>query len=317
MKRRRLTAPLLTLGLLVVAGCGSAATPTDEQETRTVRTLAGEVAVPTEVRRVVVVEGRRDLDVALALDLPVVGFPVEEDVERFDLEAPLAAATQEARDAGAEELFLRGEIDLEAVAAAEPDLILGRAEDVEPVADQLAAIAPTIPLGSVADGGAWQDDLRLVAEATGREERADEIVAAYDARVADLRTTLAGRIDSVRVLPVDWSEEGTGVITTRLQSSVLRDLGARFASSMATAEEAGGEQLFSPEQTDVAAQDADALLMVVDTPDEVAAAEADPLWARLPAVRAGRVVRTDKFTHEGASLTAMHVLDLAERLYAR
>jgi iron complex transport system substrate-binding protein len=61
--------------------------------------------------------------------------------------------------------------------------------------------------------------------------------------------------------------------------------------------------------------DAGAILVVVETAEEWAALEADPLWNELPAVAAGNVVRTDKMTHEGGPITAMRILDLIEQLY--
>lgn len=304
------------VAVVVLSGCSAGTSGESAEPTRTVATSLGTVQVPLEVDSVVVVEGRRDLDVVLALELPLVGFPVDSDSASFDLEAPLGDALDEARAEGARELFNRNEVDLEAIAAADPDLIVGRDEDVERVYDQLSAIAPVIPLSSVASGGAWQDDLRLVAEATGRDDRAAELVAAYDARVQELSRQYTQQIAETVVLPLDWAPEGSGVVTSRLQTEVLTDLGAVFGSAVTAARDAGGTAEYGPEELVTAAGDADALLLIVDTPEEMTSLAADPLWPLLPAAGTDRVVRTDKFTHEGGPLTAMAVLDLAEQLYA-
>ena len=66
--------------IALLAGCTSAAADTEGADTgRTVDTILGEVTVPEKIEAVVVIEGRRDLDIALALNLPVVGFPTEEE----------------------------------------------------------------------------------------------------------------------------------------------------------------------------------------------------------------------------------------------
>jgi iron complex transport system substrate-binding protein len=84
----------------------------------------------------------------------------------------------------------RSSPDLNAVAAAHPDLILGSVALTPTLYPQLAAIAPTVFTG--APGPAWQDNLRGVGAATARgaaveallngfSSRADQIGASHDA----------------------------------------------------------------------------------------------------------------------------------------
>lgn len=93
-----------------------------------------------------VLEGRRDLDIVLSLGLPLTGMPYEE-AGSLDLESPLADELAEAKESGAEELFLADEINVESIAAAKPDLIISRVDDVEPIQDKLEAIAPVLAIG--------------------------------------------------------------------------------------------------------------------------------------------------------------------------
>ena len=306
----------LAAGVVVLTGCSATAAPAEQADGRTVTTSIGEVTVPARIDSVVVLEGRRDLDIVLSLGLPLAGFPYEGPDSGLDLEAPLATATEEAEAAGARELFLADEIDLEVIAEAAPSLIVGRAEDVEPILDELRAIAPVLPVGSHDDGVTWQDDLRLVASATGTEARADELVTAYEQRRDEVAQRFAGQIAATPVVPVGYDGQATEVQTTRLQSVILTELGALPAAAFTAAEAAGPDGVeYSPEQSLQAYGDAEALLVVADTADEWAAAGTDPVWAQLPAVVAGNVVRSDKMTHEGGPTTAMHVLDLVEQLY--
>ena len=84
-----------------------------------------------------------------------------------------------------------GEIDVEAVAALRPDLIVGQwsgmtARDYA----LLSQIAPTIaPASGTGDYGmSWQDMLRVLATATDTTSKAVEIIDRIETRFADLRT---------------------------------------------------------------------------------------------------------------------------------
>lgn len=284
---------------------------------RSVDTVLGTVTVPDEIDSVVVLEGRRDLDIVLSLGLPLVGFPYEGPDSAMELEAPLAAATAAAMAAGAEELFLADEINLEAIAEVAPSIIVSRVNDVEPIVDELTAIAPVIAVNSN-DDDTWQNDLMTVAEAAGATDRADEVIAEYDDRLAEIAAEYAEQIASTTVLVVSYESTGTLVQSARLPALVLEQLGARFSQSFAdafAAESQDGE--YGAEQTLAAHGDAEAILALADTSGEWQAAQADALWQQLPAVQSGAVVRSDKMVNEGAQITAMHLLDLIEQLYQK
>jgi iron complex transport system substrate-binding protein len=314
MPRRSI--PLVSaLALAAVTLSGCSAPTAAEADGVTVDTVIGEVTVPETIDSVVVLEGRRDLDIVLSLDLPLVGFPYEGPDSGLELEAPLASATSAAMDDGATEMFLADEINLEAIAEAAPSVIIGRIDDVEPILDELRAIAPVIPVSSHSDGVTWQEDLALVAEATGTEAKAEELIAEYDARVAEIAETYATQIADTVVVAPDYDVDSASVQATRLQSLILAELGASPSSAFTASLEAGDAVEFSPEQTLDAFSDADAILALVNSSESWEATQNDALWQQLPAVQAGNVVRSDKMTHEGAQITAMHVLDLIEQLY--
>jgi len=311
---RSLAAAVGILTITALAACSPTAETADSEATegRTVDTLLGEVTVPNEIESVVVIEGRRDLDIVLSLGLPLAGYPYEEEGS-LDLESPVAAALEEAKTNGAKELFLADEINLEAIAEAAPTLIVSRVDDVEPILDELQAIAPVLPIGEQ-DVSTWQDDLLLVAEATGTEERAEELIADYDARIEEVSTTYATVLADNTFAPVGIDDEGSQVRPNRLLSSVLRDLGGtpsvEFAASIESGE--GGE--FGPEQLVNAFGDADGIIALVNEPTIWESLQTDALFTQLSAVENGHVIRSDKQTHEGAALTAMHSIDVIEEL---
>jgi iron complex transport system substrate-binding protein len=296
-------------GVDSAAGRAGQETRRDSGGMRTVTTMLGPVTVPTKLDSVVVIEGRRDLDIALSLGLPVTGIPALQPGE-MDLEAPLP----EELTAGLDEIFLRGQVNVEAIAAATPDLILSRYSDVEPIRAELEAIAPVLVVGDQ-ETSTWQDDLRLVAKATGRDDRATELIAAYDKRVAALTKTYADVIAANTFAPMnyDLESDATDTRATRLLSTVMRDVGLRPSKAWASAM-AGDKAEFGPEQLKTGYGDADGLVALVSEPKAWAAVQAKPLYRQLPAVAGGNVVRSDRRTHEGAALTADHALDVVERL---
>ncbi|MBT0773974.1 ABC transporter substrate-binding protein [Kineosporia sp. J2-2] len=314
----RLAGAAATLALLTTA-CGSGdgddgdAGDGAQQGSRQVSTTLGTVEVPETIDSVVVLEGRRDQDLVLSLGLPLTGIPQIDPEAGYELENPLAAATQAS---GAKELFLEGEINLEAIAATGPDLIVSRASDVEGIQSELEAVAPVLAVGEQTTS-TWQDDLTLLGEATGTQDKAAQLIADYDARVAQIKQKYADEIADTTIAPIVYNLEGTGIRAQRLQSQVLRDIGATPSEAFADAiADADTEVEFSPEQTLQAYQDADAMLVAVNTADEWQAAQNDQLFQQLPAVENDRIVRTDKFSFEGGPITAMHVLDVVEQLYA-
>lgn len=319
-RHARITLPttaLLALGVLL-SGCASSGASAEASDggssdaVRTVDTLLGEVSVPEDVDSVVVIEGRRDLDIVLSLGLPLVGYPYEQEGS-LDLEAPTADALEQAKADGAEELFLADEINLEAIAEAAPSLIISRVDDVEPILDELEAIAPVLAVGEQSTS-TWQDDLLLVGEATGTTDQAKELITQYETRVDEITTAYADVIASTTLAPVGIDAEGSQVRPNRLLSTVMRDLGVLPSTAFAESIEINDGIDYGPEQLLSAFGDADGIVALVNDPAEWEAIQADPLFAQLPAVAEGHVVRSDKQTHEGAALTAMHSLDVIEEL---
>ncbi|MEJ5914374.1 ABC transporter substrate-binding protein [Pseudokineococcus sp. 1T1Z-3] len=317
-RRRSAALGLVGAALLLAPACAGPGTDSgDAAPTRTVDTVMGEVAVPEpeDIDSVVVLEGRRDTDVVLALDLPLVGYPSRDPADGYELRGPLADGLEAADAQGAQPLFLVDEINLEAIAQVAPDLIVSRSTELEPIMAELQAIAPVVPIGNQ-DETTWQADLLTVGAATGRTAEAEALIAEYDARVQEIRTRYAEQIATTSVVPFEYDDEGTDVGGGRLESMVLQDVGALPSEAFAQALDSGETVEFSFEQTRTAYDDADAILVFVTSAQMWASMGQDALWTSLPAVEQGQVVRGDRLTHDGGPLTALHVLDQVEQLYA-
>ncbi|MEH6795475.1 MAG: ABC transporter substrate-binding protein [Rhodococcus sp. (in: high G+C Gram-positive bacteria)] len=306
----------VTLGAVLVAtlvsSCGAGTEPAaTNSATHSVTTQFGTVAVPDRIESVVVIDGRRDLDIALAFDLPIVGIPVETEAPP-EIPGPLTEPTRILLAAGVPELYARNTVDLEAIARVDPDLIIGRDEVVEEIYDQLSAIAPVLPVGSTGTGVSWQQDVASIGAALNRQDEARAIVDEYTTRVDELTTQYAAEIADTAVLPVSTSENGgISIGRDRVTSIALEDVGARFGSAWTAATP---EIDYGPENV-TAASDAVAIIAAITSVEDLQAMNANPLWTGLPAVRNDRIVRTDKFTNDGGPLTALWTLELVEKLY--
>ncbi|WP_216870853.1 ABC transporter substrate-binding protein [Modestobacter excelsi] len=162
----------------------------------------------TEAPERVVTVGFNDADFVLALGVTPVG--VRENLGDHDVTKRPWAREQLA---GAGDIPTVGgeEIDVEAVAALRPDLIVGVYSFMDQaVYDQLSGIAPTLAqTDEHADGATpWQEQTLLTGRALGEEDRAQEIVDDVEARFA--QATSENPAFAGTSLAVDLTGVGSG-----------------------------------------------------------------------------------------------------------
>lgn len=246
---------------------------------RTVEHAMGSTEIPERPERVVVLD-TGELDSAVALGVTPVG-AVRAPVEDGFLEY-LSEQTGKTELVGAIDA-----VNLEAVAALRPDLILSSALRHEDLYDELSAIAPTVFTEEV--GVVWKENLAVHAEALGREDEAAALLAAYDERTDDLASRLQDARDELPTVSVVRFLPGSTRLYQKASfiGTVLQDVGlprppAQDVDDFAL--EISGEQL--------AEADADVIFTTHYGPaDDTTQGEltANPIWGTLGAVRAGDV----------------------------
>ncbi|WP_026757643.1 ABC transporter substrate-binding protein [Sediminimonas qiaohouensis] len=126
----------------------------------------------------------------------------------------------------AEPIVMQGEIDIEAIAAMKPDLIVGQWSGMSQNDYRLLSrIAPTIAhraeWGSY--GAPWQGMLRTLGAVTGRPNRAEAEIARLEARIARIRAAHPDWQGASAAMV--WAGS-TGAYTSRdIRGRLLRDLG--------------------------------------------------------------------------------------------
>jgi iron complex transport system substrate-binding protein len=323
MPRRRASAVTIVTAVAVCtalglsacgAGGGSGPDGKPGGATHVVRTYKGDVRVPDDPRRVVVLD-TAELDSALTLGVTPIGATTADTASGFLGYLP------EEKVKGITKVGTIGQPNLEKIAGLHPDLILTNgARDAEHY-DKLSAIAPTVMTKST--GKEWKKNFLVHAQALGKRQEAKQVVAGYEDHAGQVTHALGGAAKAAAIeTNVVRFVEGAD---TRIYGdgsyigTILHDVGLGRPPVVDKATAYGGLMLeISPEQLDMA--DADALFYTSYGPP-AKSGEADaldsPLWRHMDVVRSGRAFRVDdELWIQGIGYTAANeILDrIAEKL---
>ncbi len=274
---------------------------------RSVETAFGEVVVPRSPERVVTLyEGA--LDVALAAGVTPLGAVTTrggDGMARY-IEAHLG----EQRPAI---VGVVREINLEAVLALEPDVILAPPQLPEAQYRLLSRMAPTVvPLTEGLDPEAWRAETRLFAQALGREAEIEAALEQVDARAAEVAERIAADEAPSAVL-VRWMPQGPMVMSAdRFTAGLLRAAGVAVHDAGLTRENSPHSDPLSLEN--LSRVDADWLFLATlneEGREALQAAQATPAFARLDVVARDQVVPVDGQLWSSATgpLAALTILD--------
>lgn len=273
--------------LAILASLTALALPAAAEEI-TLRHGFGETTIdPDKVQRIVSV-GYHEQDFLYALGLAPVG------VHDWFGDHPYATgpwAEDERKAVGAEPEVQKGfEIDVEWVWEMQPDLILATFAPMDAALyAQLSQIAPV--LGPPAEyplwGGPWDAELRLIAQATGRETEAEAVIDRISAKV-DAAVTAHPQFRGLSGTAA-YFQNGQ-IVGYRSMDGANRLLASFGIKSPPVFDEmVGGSDRFqiSPERFDLF--DLDVLFWLVEAPSR-AAIEALPSWQNTRAAREGRAI---------------------------
>lgn len=294
----RLLAVLLSvlLGTAVLAACGSE-NSSDEADTakasgvsstafpRTLKTVMGDVKIPSQPKRVVV------LDTGELDDVTLLGID------------PVGAVAPHFKTEGGFPTYLKGELDgtadvgpllepnLEKIASLRPDLILSSKVRHEAVYDKLSAIAPTVFTETT--GGVWKENLKVHAEALGLEKEAAAKLKEYETQAKALGAAIkkkdGGTMPTASV--VRFIAGPTRLYQSNSYSGVvLNDIGFKRPKSQVSDDPEVTMKDVSPEEIDQA--DADLIFVTsADVEDKTQKKQvtSNPVWKSLTAVKDGKV----------------------------
>ncbi|MEM8925142.1 MAG: ABC transporter substrate-binding protein [Actinomycetota bacterium] len=289
-------------------------------DVRVVETMFGSFEIPADPQRIVVLDPVIALPTALDLGAPVIA--TQASVQG----RPATTLVTEEEWAGLDILGLTGEANLEAIAAADPDLILS-SPSTEQEFSLHAQIAPSVPLVLT---NVWQDDSRLAAASLGREEEMEVLLDAYTDRADAVAARLDDELGDPAVAVVRIRPDSIRVHTSvHFAGNILDDVGLRMPEEwVRTPLEDPVANLqqrlvrISPEQLGMLDTADHLIVLAQGTPsqseDDVAAAFEEvtggDLWQTLPAVQAGNVHLVEGYWLAGSLRAATLAVDDVERL---
>ena len=163
--------------LAACGGPGDGEKPEEGGGTHTVEHARGVAEVIAKTDRVVTLEPL-ELDTAVALGITPLGAAVASNV---------AGIPDYLEVEGVESVGTVPEPDLEAIAALDPDLILGTESRHSALFEELDSIAPTVFIASHADS--WKDNALLIGDALDRKEDTEALLAEVDERCESIKST--------------------------------------------------------------------------------------------------------------------------------
>ncbi|MGG7462913.1 ABC transporter substrate-binding protein [Plantibacter sp. YIM 135347] len=280
------TAAALGLGLSGCSSSGSAASGTVSGETRAVETHYGDIDVPVAPKRVVAVSYDTPWQLRSIGVKPVGVQDYSAYVGQF---TPDATASVK----GIPTIGAFFSLDLESVAAAKPDLIVGDALEIDDeLYKKLSAIAPTT-IFSADYRGDWRTIGTGVADAVNKSAAFDTLAGQYDERAKEITTTYSSVLTGKRWAGVSEGESADGFSilypTGVLGALWFKDLGATLAPGVPESN-ANGFEFISGELTTTVLGEADVIVAPADADGSlnptITAVKDAPLFSQLPAVTA-------------------------------
>jgi iron complex transport system substrate-binding protein len=219
---------------------------------------------------------------------------------------------------------------LETLVEINPDLIVAETWHDYTV---LSKIAPTLVLDNKVGKDGWSHRLQTIAQAFGKEEQAEQIIAEYERQLAEVREKLAPVVAAYpHVLTVgDWNNQNTFRI---LSSSLYRDhiavLLEEIGFEMVLPDRLQGETSRILGNADISVEtliqlDPDIIIVSTNRPDNFYNSELivkrkweeNPLLKKMRAVQGGRIcfVSSKHLGNSiGGSIAYKSILDLLPKL---
>lgn len=295
---------ILVSSALVVAACGttedgdSGKSGAAADEAITVTDAAGRTVELDEPAKKIVTLEWSETETVLSLGLDLVGTADPQQFAVWDAAEPLPE--------GVKDVGLRSEVSAETIAALEPDLVILEAVDDPATVKQLEKVVPVlVTQGSdAADGDLdrLRDDVNLIAQATGTQKQAKQLLSDMDTSLQEARGKVqdAGAEGKPFVM-MDGSKEGS-VVNVRMfaQGSLASEVGEEIGLKNVWAKK--GDEDWGLHTTDVEAltavkdEDVHAFYSASNEDAFGAGMKGNRVWEGLPFVKKGNTTRFEKGT---------------------
>lgn len=257
----------------------------------TITSALGDATIEEKPERVVAL-GWGAADIALSLGTVPVGIETDAWAGDADGYQPWFRAAVEEQGADLPEtITMYPELDVEAVIALEPDLILATQSGIDQATfDQLSDFAPVVAYPGDPWATSVDDQISIAAQALGEPDKGQELIDGIQAEYDAVKQEHPEFADVTYAYVYGGDQPGSlGVYMpgdTRV--ALLSSLGLRLAPSAADLkpDEGAFYATLGLENAD-RLNDVDVLFTWFNDEEEQAATEAQPLWQQMPAFRSG------------------------------
>ncbi|OZC52020.1 iron-siderophore ABC transporter substrate-binding protein [Rhodococcus sp. WWJCD1] len=256
---------------------------------RTVGHFGGSTEIPAEPKKVVVI-ATGQLDAALTLGVVPTGVAYGDGAELVPDYISFSFPQYADRMTQFVNVGNRQDVDIEAIAAIEPDLILANKTGSEDIYPTLSTIAPTVLTEGT--GVNWKQDFLLLADALGRTEQAQTFIDTFTSDAAALGNSVAGTSGTPTVSFVRFTADRARVFgVPSFAGYIAWDAGLARPQSQQfdkTSQDFSEEeiQLANADWVFVSSQDAGA-------DSSAASYTTNPLWTGMSAATENHIVRVD------------------------
>lgn len=215
---------LIFAALLLMTACGGQETSTTQAPSTPAASTTSEVVIkhamgeeklPKAPDKIVVLDNGA-LDNLLALGVkPVGGTTVLAD-------NPFPSYLKDVE--GIKNVGTIDQPNLEAIAALQPDLILGSKDTHEAIYEKLKQIAPTVFVETL--GASWKDNLKLQAEAVGKTQAGEQLMSDYNKRLDEFKAKMGDNLANTHVSILRPRKDNVTVYLKKsFSGSIIQDAG--------------------------------------------------------------------------------------------
>jgi len=323
--RIRLRSTLFASAILAGSLLSACSSPTeageDSAETRVVATEQGDVTIPADPQKIVVLNSAL-AGYLYALDVPVYGtLPLNTRTEEFpEFWADEAEADDTWMVPWSDDGF-----DFEALFEKDPDLIIGGGQgfpgkQAADAYDQLTEIAPTVLVSSSLT--TWQEELDFIADdILDKSDEAQGLKDNYEARTAEVRDAITAPSTPVSYMLFGSDMSPWSIPETASLPSTLGDVGLEAAPVVADNpdfELFGSGDSFEVSTENVGEVFTYPTVFVLGFQSDVttvAELSENPVYAALPAFEAGDAYDLPYWAHRADYLATMALLDTIETMF--
>ncbi|SEC03935.1 iron complex transport system substrate-binding protein [Paramicrobacterium humi] len=316
--RRILAGTLALAAAVALSGCSAPAASDVPAESAssafpvTIRSSLGDATVAAQPERVLTL-GQGTADTVVALGITPVA--VEADAWGGDADGyqPWVREAIEERGDALPALIAGGtEIDMDAVVAADPDLILAPQSGLtQDQFDVLSKLAPTVAYPGQAWSTPWDEQIEIIGTALGKPEEADALISGITDTLGDVAEAHPEWRDTSFAYVYTSSPGVLGVFQpSEPRAAILELMGLRTAAFVTEqpVDEGTASSTLSLENADLL-DDTDLVFSWFENAENQAQIEAQPLYAQIPAVQRGSdvVIYDHQFVTAASLITPLTV----------